>query len=201
MSETIINTSNPLLGDRIAGSVGFALPGQEVRITGDDGSVLNHGDIGNIEVRGPNVFSGYWKKPEKTAEELRENGFFITGDLGRQDEDGRVYIVGRSKDLIISGGYNVYPKEVEQVLDQMEQIDESAVIGVPHADFGEAVVAILISKAAEKPSVEAISEFLGERLARFKQPKQIVYVDELPRNTMGKVQKNILRERYTELLT
>ena len=201
MSETIINTSNPLLGDRVAGSVGFALPGQEVRITGDDGSVLNHGDIGNIEVRGPNVFSGYWKKPEKTAEELRENGFFITGDLGRQDEDGRVYIVGRSKDLIISGGFNVYPKEVEQVLDQMEQIDESAVIGVPHADFGEAVVAILISKTAEKPTLEALSEFLGERLARFKQPKQIVYVDELPRNTMGKVQKNILRERYAELLT
>ena len=201
MSETIINTSNPLLGDRIAGSVGFALPGQEVRITGDDGSVLNHGDIGNIEVRGPNVFSGYWKKPEKTAEELRENGFFITGDLGRQDEDGRVYIVGRSKDLIISGGYNVYPKEVEQVLDQMEQLDESAVIGVPHADFGEAVVAILISKTAEKPSVEALREFLDERLARFKQPKQIVYVDELPRNTMGKVQKNILRERYADLLT
>ena len=201
MSETIINTSNPLLGDRVAGSVGFSLPGQEVRITGDDGSVLNHGDIGNIEVRGPNVFSGYWKKPEKTAEELRENGFFITGDLGRQDEDGRVYIVGRSKDLIISGGYNVYPKEVEQVLDQMEQIDESAVIGIPHADFGEAVVAILISKTAEKPSLETLREFLGERLARFKQPKQIVYVDELPRNTMGKVQKNILRERYTELLT
>ena len=177
------------------------MPGQEVRITGYDGSVLNHGDIGNIEVRGPNVFPGYWKKPEKTAEELRENGFFITGDLGRQDEDGRVYIVGRSKDLIISGGYNVYPKEVEQVLDQMEQIDESAVIGVPHADFGEAVVAILISKTAEKPSLEALSKFLGERLARFKQPKQIVYVDELPRNTMGKVQKNILRERYADLLT
>ena len=201
MSETIINTSNPLLGDRVAGSVGFALPGQEVRITGDDGSVLNHGDIGNIEVRGPNVFSGYWKKPEKTAEELRENGFFITGDLGRQDEDGRVYIVGRSKDLIISGGYNVYPKEVEQVLDQMEQIDESAVIGVPHADFGEAVVAILISRTAEKPSLETLDELLSERLARFKQPKQIVYVDELPRNTMGKVQKNILRERYADLLT
>ncbi len=201
MSETIINTSNPFLGDRVASSVGFSLPGQEVRITGEDGSVLNYGDIGNIEVRGPNVFSGYWKKPEKTAEELRENGFFITGDLGRQDEDGRVYIVGRSKDLIISGGYNVYPKEVEQVLDQMEQIVESAVIGVPHADFGEAVVAILISKTAEKPSVEALSEFLGERLARFKQPKQIVYVDELPRNTMGKVQKNILRERYADLLT
>ena len=198
MSETIINTSNPLQGDRVAGTVGYALPGQQVRVADEAGVPVPAGEVGMIEVAGPNVFQGYWRMPEKTAEELRDDGFFITGDLGVQDEDGRLSIVGRSKDLVISGGYNVYPKEVEAVLDEMPEIIESAVIGVPHRDFGEAVVAVVVASGAEV-TLQDVDAALGSRLARFKQPKHVVNVAELPRNTMGKVQKNLLRDRHVGL--
>ena len=151
-----------------------------------------------IEVAGPNVFQGYWRMPEKTAEEIRPDGFFITGDLGVLSSDGRLSIVGRSKDLVISGGYNVYPKEVEMALDEMPEVAESAVIGVPHPDFGEAVVAVVVPTAGEV-TLDAIDGALGDQLARFKQPKQVINVGELPRNTMGKVQKNVLREAHSEL--
>ena len=198
MSETIINSTNPLIGERVAGTVGFPLPGVEMRVTGADGSELARGEIGMLEVRGPNVFSGYWRMPEKTAEEIREDGYFITGDLGTQDTDGRISIVGRGKDLVISGGYNVYPKEVEGVLDGLDGIRESAVIGVPHADFGEAVVAVVVPSGADV-TLEALRAVLDARLARFKQPKAVVNLQELPRNTMGKVQKNVLRDTYAAL--
>ena len=197
MSETIINTSNPLAGERIAGTVGFALPGQQVRVADEDGKAVPAGEVGMIEVSGPNVFQGYWRMPEKTAEEVRPDGFFITGDLGTQDAQGRLSIVGRSKDLVISGGYNVYPKEVERLLDEMPDIVESAVIGVPHDDFGEAVVAVLV--AAKQLDVDVLNSALADQLARFKQPKAVIYVDELPRNTMGKVQKNVLRDQHKDL--
>ena len=197
MSETIINTSNPLVGDRVPGTVGFPLPDQEVRIANTEGVEVPRGEVGTIEVRGSNVFSGYWQQPDKTAEEIRADGFFITGDLGTQDPEGRVAIVGRAKDLVISGGYNVYPKEVERLLDEMPDIVESAVIGVPHADFGEAVVAVLVANT--ELDVAAINAALADQLARFKQPKAVIYVDELPRNTMGKVQKNVLREQHSGL--
>ncbi len=198
MSETIINTTNPLDGARVPATVGFPLPGLDLRIADDDGVPVTTGDVGTIEVRGPNVFGGYWRMPDKTAEEIREDGFFITGDLGTVDEEGRVSIVGRSKDLVISGGYNVYPKEVESLIDDIEGVKESAVIGVPHADFGEGVVAVIVpdDSPVELDTVEAA---LAGQLARFKQPKVVVNVDELPRNPMGKVQKNLLREQYTDL--
>ena len=194
MSETIINTTNPLNGQRVPATVGFALPNLELRIADADGKSLGSGEIGTIEVRGPNVFSGYWQMPEKTAEEIRSDGFFITGDLGTQDEEGRVSIVGRGKDLVISGGYNVYPKEVERLIDEVPGVLESAVIGVPHDDFGEGVVAIVVPQDVEiEISTELVTQFLATQLAKFKQPKVVVNVAELPRNTMGKVQKNLLR--------
>ena len=198
MSETLMNTSNPLNGERVAGTVGFALPGVAVRICDDEGRELPAGETGGIEVRGPNVFAGYWRMPEKTAQEFRPDGFFVTGDLGFRDADGRVTIVGRAKDLVISGGYNVYPKEVETVLDELPGVTESAVIGVPHPDFGEAVVAVVVPTG---PAVEeaAVTAALAERLARFKQPKRVMNVDTLPRNAMGKVQKNELRLRFATL--
>jgi len=200
MSETMMNTSNPLVGERVAGTVGFALPGVEVRIADETGRLCRTGEVGVIEVRGRNVFAGYWQMPEKTAEEFRPDGFFVTGDLGRMDETGRVAIVGRAKDLIISGGYNVYPKELERMLDELPEVVESAVIGVPHADFGEAVVAVLVPRA--EPVTEArIRAALADRLARFKQPKAVVNLPALPRNAMGKVQKNVLREQYRSLFT
>lgn len=198
MSETIINTSNPLQGERVAGTVGFALPGQQVRVADEAGVPVPTGEVGMIEVAGPNVFQGYWRMPEKTAEEIRGDGFFITGDLGVQAADGRLSIVGRSKDLVISGGYNVYPKEVEVALDDMAQVAESAVIGVPHPDFGEAVVAVIVPSAGEVTQAQ-VDAALGHQLARFKQPKRVMNVTELPRNTMGKVQKNLLREQYADL--
>ena len=198
MSETLMNTSNPLCGERIAGSVGFALPGVEVRIRGDDGERLPSGAVGGIEVRGANVFKGYWRMPERTAQEFRSDGFFITGDLGTMDANGRVTIVGRDKDMVISGGYNVYPKEVEALLDEIPGVVESAVIGVPHEDFGEAVVAVLV--AEETVDLACVNAFLKGKLARYKQPKRVVRVAELPRNAMGKVQKNTLRERYGSLM-
>ena len=201
MTETNMLTSNPYDGDRRAGTVGFPLPGVELRIADPvTGKELPQGEVGMIEVRGPNVFRGYWRMPEKTREEFRPDGFFITGDLGTIDERGYVRIVGRGKDLIISGGYNVYPKEVEQAIDDIPEIEESAVIGVPHPDFGEGVVAVaVLRKGAECDEARVVAS-LGSKLARFKQPKRVFFVDELPRNTMGKVQKNVLRERYRDCL-
>ncbi len=200
MTETNMNTSNPYEGERRAGTVGFPLPGVELKVTDpDSGNTLPNGEIGQIEVRGPNVFKGYWQMPEKTAAELRKDGFFITGDLGKIDEDGYVHIVGRNKDLIISGGYNIYPKEIELVLDEQPGVLESAVIGVPHPDFGETVVAVLVAQPGATPDTGAIMENVGQSLARFKHPRSIEVIDELPRNTMGKVQKNILRERYKDM--
>ncbi len=201
MTETNMNTSNPYDGERRAGTVGFPLPGVDLRIVdAETGKVLPQGEIGIIEVKGPNVFSGYWQMPEKTKEEFRDDGFFITGDVGVIDADGYVQIVGRSKDLIISGGYNIYPKELELLLDEEEGVLESAVIGVPHPDFGEAVVAVLVPKPGAKLDEAGIMESIQSKIARFKQPKRIVVLDELPRNTMGKVQKNVLRDAYKALL-
>lgn len=201
MTETNMNTSNPYEGERRAGTVGFPLPGVSLRIVdAETGAPLPQGEIGVIEVRGPNVFAGYWQMPEKTKEEFRDDGFFITGDVGVIDKDGYVQIVGRSKDLIISGGYNIYPKELELLLDEEDGVLESAVIGVPHADFGEGVVAVLVPKPGASLDEAAILESIKPKIARFKQPKRIILLDELPRNTMGKVQKNVLRDAYSKLL-
>ncbi|MFV1875756.1 malonate--CoA ligase [Nioella sp.] len=200
MTETNMNTSNPYDGDRRAGTVGFPLPGVELKITDPStGETLPDGEVGQIEVRGPNVFKGYWQMPEKTAAELRADGFFITGDLGKIDEDGYVHIVGRNKDLIISGGYNIYPKEIELVLDDQPGVLESAVVGVPHPDFGETVVGVIVPAPGSSPDLDAIAKAAGISLARFKHPRKLVVVDDLPRNTMGKVQKNILRDTYKDL--
>jgi malonyl-CoA/methylmalonyl-CoA synthetase len=202
MTETNMNTSNPYDGDRIAGTVGLPLPGVEVKITDPTtGATLPDGEIGQIEVRGPNVFKGYWNMPEKTREELRDDGFFITGDLGQIDAQGYIQIVGRNKDLIISGGYNIYPKEIELLLDDQPGILESAVIGVPHADFGESVIGILVAKPGASPDLDAIKAALSASLARFKQPQKLILVADLPRNTMGKVQKNLLRAEYKTTLS
>lgn len=197
MTETNMNTSNPYDGERRAGTVGLPLPGVELLITDPaTGAPLPQGETGMIEVRGPNVFQGYWQMPEKTREELRDSGFFITGDLGVIDADGYVHIVGRQKDLIITGGYNVYPKEIELILDDQPGVLESAVVGVPHPDFGEAVLAVLVAAPGQTPDLAAIDAALRASLARFKQPKALELVDSLPRNTMGKVQKNLLRDSY-----
>lgn len=189
MSEAVIITTNPLRGERLAGSVGYPLPGVDLRIGGGEAT-------GTIEIKGPSVFSGYWRNPEKTAEDFTADGYFVTGDVGRRDADGRVWISGRAKDLIISGGYNVYPKEVELVLDELPGVTESAVIGVPHADFGEAVVAVVMGQGDEAAMIEEARR----QLAAYKAPKRVVFVDELPRNAMGKVQKNRLRETYAQIL-
>ena len=200
MTETNMNTSNPYKGERRAGTVGFPLPGVEVKITDSTtGATLPQGEIGEIEVRGPNVFKGYWQMPEKTAEELRDNGFFITGDLGQIDEDGYLHIVGRNKDLIISGGYNIYPKEIELLLDAEDGVLESAVVGVPHPDFGETVLGILVAKSGTELDLDAIKQSISTSLARFKHPQKLIIVPELPRNTMGKVQKKALRDEYKDL--
>ena len=200
MTETNMNTSNPYDGERRAGTVGFPLPGIELKITNPEtGEILPQGETGMIEVRGPNVFKGYWQMPDKTAAELRGNGFFITGDLGLIDAEGYVHIVGRGKDLIISGGFNIYPKEIELLLDERPEILESAVIGVPHPDFGETAVGILVASSGETPDPDAILQAIGPKLARFKHPRRLVVVDALPRNTMGKVQKNLLRETYKDM--
>ena len=188
MTETSMNTSNPDLGDRRAGTVGLPLPGVEVRI---DAAA---GEVGGILVRGPNVFQGYWQMPDKTAEELRPDGWFITGDLGSFDADGYLRIVGRAKDLIITGGYNVYPKEVELALDAVPGVVESAVIGLPHPDLGEAVFAVLVGALTPEAALAAIAP----GLARFKQPRAAVVVPDLPRNAMGKVQKNVLRQEFAD---
>ena len=197
MTETNMNTSNPYDGDRRAGTVGLPLPDVELRIVAD-GVEVARGEVGMIEVRGPNVFQGYWQMPEKTAEELSADGWFQTGDLATQDADGYVTIVGRAKDLIITGGYNVYPKEVELLLDEVPEVLESAVIGLPHPDFGEAVFAVLARRKGEALDADAALAAIRDRLARFKQPKAAVVLDELPRNTMGKVQKAALRQAYAD---
>jgi len=199
MTETGMLTSNPLDGARIAGSCGQALPDVEIRVADEHGRVLGVGEVGVIEVRGPNVFKGYWRMPEKTKTEFREDGFFITGDVGRIDPRGYVYISGRARDLIISGGFNVYPKEVEERIDAFEDVEESAVIGVPHPDFGEGVVAVVKPRPGRQPAPDAILKGLRDQLANFKMPKRLFVVDELPRNAMGKVQKNVLRDRYKSL--
>jgi malonyl-CoA/methylmalonyl-CoA synthetase len=197
MTETNMNTSNPYEGARIPGTVGFALPGVELRVADSEtGRALAQGETGVIEVRGPNVFQGYWRMPEKTKAEFRDDGFFITGDVGRVDARGYVHIAGRAKDLVITGGYNVYPKEVEMELDAIEGVIESAVIGLPHPEFGEGVTAVLVCEKGSSLAEADVLAALKDRLAKFKQPKRVFFVDELPRNAMGKVQKNVLRETY-----
>ncbi|MGE0500832.1 MAG: malonyl-CoA synthase [Rhizobiaceae bacterium] len=196
MTETNMNTSNPYEGERRAGTVGLPLPGVEVRISEPEtGRAVAAGEIGVIEVKGRNVFSGYWNMPEKTKEEFRADGFFITGDLATMDADGYVTIVGRAKDLVISGGYNIYPKEIELLIDALPGVEESAVVGVPHPDLGEGVVAVVTAKKGVTLDPDALLAGIAADLARFKQPRHVAVVDELPRNTMGKVQKNLLRER------
>lgn len=198
MTETSMNTSNPYNGERRAGSVGFPLPGVELRIRdADNGNLCGVEEIGVIEVKGPNVFGGYWRMPEKTAEEMTDDGFFITGDLGKRDAEDYVHIVGRGKDLIISGGFNVYPKEIELLLDDQPGVLESAVVGAPHPDFGEGVVAYVVADGTHALQEDTLKTAVAEKLARFKQPGFIHVIDELPRNTMGKVQKNILRDEAT----
>ena len=202
MTETSMNTSNPYDGERRAGTVGMPLPGIEARVAdAETGRALPQGEVGVLEVRGPNVFSGYWRMPEKTAEEFRDDGFFITGDIARVDADGYITIVGRAKDLVISGGYNVYPKEVESEIDEMPGVVESAVIGAPHPDFGEAVVAVVVAEPGADVSEETVIAALQAKLAKFKCPKRVFFVSELPRNTMGKVQKNELRKTYEGLFS
>ena len=202
MTETNMNTSNPYDGERVPGAVGHPLPGVSVRVTDPDtGKEISREEIGMIEVKGPNVFKGYWRMPEKTKSEFRDDGFFITGDLGKIDAKGYVHILGRGKDLVISGGFNVYPKEIESEIDAMPGVIESAVIGVPHADFGEGVTAVVVCDKAAGVSEASVLKALDGRLAKFKMPKRVIVVDELPRNTMGKVQKNILRDAYAGLYT
>jgi len=200
MTETNMNTSNPYDGERVPGAVGRALPGVSVRVTEPEtGKALAAETIGMIEVKGPNVFKGYWRMPEKTKSEFRDDGFFITGDLGKIDDKGYVHILGRGKDLVISGGFNVYPKEIESEIDAMPGVIESAVIGVPHADFGEGVTAVLVCNKGADVNEAAVLKALDGRLAKFKMPKRVFVVDELPRNAMGKVQKNILRDKYKDI--
>ena len=202
MSETAMLTSNPYRaedGERRRGTVGFPLPGVGLRIHDDDGRELPPGEIGGIEVRGPNVFSGYWRMPEKTAEEFTADGWFKSGDVGKVGADGYVTIVGRSKDLVISGGYNVYPAEVESFVNELPGVAESAVVGVPHRDFGEAVVAVVVAKPGVVVDPAAVIAALKAKIANFKVPKQVFVVPDLPRNTMGKVQKNQLREQHKGL--
>jgi malonyl-CoA/methylmalonyl-CoA synthetase len=205
MSETVMLVSNPYKGARVGGSVGLPLTGVKVRVVNENNKPCAVNEIGSIQVKGPNVFKGYWRMPEKTAEEFTVDGWFKTGDVGRfggvangaKVPDTYLCIVGRSKDLIISGGYNVYPKEIESFIDDMDGVDESAVIGVPHPDFGEAVMAIVVAKPGAKLDSKAMIDALKGQIANFKVPKRIEIVSDLPRNAMGKVQKNILRQQYT----
>lgn len=197
MTETGMNTSNPLEGPRLAGTVGKPLPGVTVRIVDESGQEVPEGSVGQLQVKGKNVFKGYWRMPEKTAEEFTGDGFFMTGDMAKIDAQGYISIVGRAKDMVITGGYNVYPKEIEGILDDFDGIEESAVIGLPHPDFGEAVAAVIVrTPGFENLTEKEVISRLKGKLANFKVPKQVFFVDVLPRNTMGKVQKNILRKRY-----
>jgi malonyl-CoA/methylmalonyl-CoA synthetase len=200
MTETGMIASNPYEGPRIPGSVGRPLPAVEIRVTDPESGVrLATDEVGMIEVKGPNVFAGYWNMPEKTAAEFRTDGFFITGDLGKLDANGYLHIVGRGKDLIITGGFNVYPKEIETEIDAIAGVSESAVVGVPHADFGEGVTAAVVRASGSSVDERAILSALAGRLAKFKQPKRVIFIDALPRNAMGKVQKTLLRERFGDL--
>jgi malonyl-CoA/methylmalonyl-CoA synthetase len=204
MSETAMLTSNPCdpaLGERRGGTVGFPLPGVELRVQDDAGAAVAQGEIGGIQVRGPNVFKGYWHMPEKTREEFTSDGFFKTGDVGRIDAAGYVTIVGRSKDLIISGGYNVYPAEVESYVNDLPGVAESALVGIPHPDFGEVGVLVVTCREGQSLDPQQIIAATRARLANFKVPKQCYVVDDLPRNAMGKVQKNLLRDRYRDLFS
>lgn len=198
MTEAGMITSNPYDGERRAGTVGFPLPDVQVRVADSEGRILGPDEIGVLEAKGPNIFKGYWRMPEKTAEEFRPDGFFITGDVAKIDERGYVHIVGRAKDLIISGGYNVYPKEIELVIDAQPGVVESAVIGLPHPDFGEAVAAVVTRTSADATDEATILAGIKGELAGFKLPKKLFFVDELPRNTMGKVQKAQLRQTYRD---
>ncbi|MFK5986438.1 MAG: malonyl-CoA synthase [Pseudomonadota bacterium] len=201
MTETNMNTSNPFDGDRRPGTVGLALKSVNIRITDfESGEILPKKQVGSIEVKGANVFLGYWNMPEKTAEEFKDDGYFITGDVGVLSVDNYLSIVGREKDLIISGGYNIYPKEIETIIDEVPGIKESTVIGIPHADFGESVLALVVLENGQIITEETIMSAVKESLARFKHPRKIIFVEELLRNTMGKVQKNILRKQYTQAL-
>ena len=200
MTETLINTSNPYEGPRMPGSVGPTLHGTQIRVNSDQGAVANpQYEFGILEVKGPNVFAGYWRDAERTRNEFTADAWFKTGDIGRIDRDGYVYIVGRAKDLVISGGYNVYPVEVESELNALAGVHESAVFGVPHPDLGEGVTAAIVAKAGAVLSERGILESVATRLARYKVPKRILLVDELPRNAMGKVKKNALREAFATL--
>ncbi len=200
MSETSMLISNPLRGERRAGTVGFPLPGVTARVVDGNHQAVPQGEVGSIQVKGPNVFQGYWKLPEKTAQEFTEDGFFITGDQGVISEDGYMSIVGRAKDMVISGGYNVYPKEVELVIDAIDGVKESAVFGVADADFGEAVSVAVVLDNAELTADQIIAA-AKEKLAAYKVPKSVQFLSELPRNTMGKVQKNMLREQFSPATT
>lgn len=201
MTETGMNSSNPLHGERIAGTVGPALPGVEIRICDDNNQVLPNGEAGNVQVKGKNVFQGYWKMPDKTKQDFTVDGFFDTGDVGLIDDNAYLSIVGRAKDMIISGGLNIYPKEIESEINSFAGILESAVIGVPHPDFGEAVVAVIVCEDKNAVDTQALAQELRNNLANFKLPKKIIENKELPRNAMGKVQKNILRDEYSHLFT
>ncbi len=199
MTEAGMITSNPYDGERLPGTVGYALPEVSVRVRGEDGRIAAADTPGVLEMRGPNLFRGYWRNPQKTAEDMRADGYFITGDVATMAADGRVRIVGRAKDLIISGGFNIYPKEIELLLDAVPGVSESAVIGVPHPDFGEAVVAVLVAEQGAALDSDAIMASLSDQIARFKQPKKLIILDQLPRNAMGKVQKAALRQTYAGL--
>ena len=201
MSETGMITSNPLEGKRIEGTVGFSLPEVNIRICNQEGKILPNNEKGIVEVKGPNVFKGYWNLEEKTEMEFRDDGFFITGDIGKIDKNNRLTLFGRSSDMVISGGYNIYPKELELILDEIKGISESAVIGCPHHDLGEAIVAILISDKKDSISDDKLSKILLESIAKFKCPLKYFWLEELPRNAMGKVQKKILRENYINVFT
>lgn len=199
MTETGMSTSNPLDGERLAGTVGTPLPGVSARIVDDNGKQVASGEVGQLQVKGGNVFKGYWRMPEKTAEEFTADGYFMTGDMATMHDNGYISIVGRAKDMVITGGYNVYPKEIESIIDDLDGVEESAVIGLPHPDFGEAVTAVVVAEKGRSDLTEKeIIKQLKTQLANFKVPKQIFFVEALPRNTMGKVQKNILREQYAK---
>ena len=200
MSEAGMIASNPLDGDRLPGTVGFPLPDIKVRVSDSDGKPLSHGETGVLEGKGPNLFPGYWGKPEMSMTEFRADGFFISGDLATMNDDGRISIVGRDRDLVITGGFNVYPKEVEDCLNQLPGVKESAVIGVPHPDFGEALVALIAGEENTAPGEQTAITALKRNLAGFKVPRRIIRLDALPKNAMGKVQKNALRETYADAI-
>ncbi len=199
MTEAGMITSNPYDGERLAGTVGYPLPGVSARVADENGQEVETGDVGVLEIKGPNLFKGYWRKPEKTAEEFRDDGYFITGDMSQITADGRISIIGRSKDMVISGGLNIYPKEIEALIDELKGVKESAIIGVAHPDFGEGVTAIIVLDGSQDLDEKNVLSQISGNLAKFKQPKRVIFDDELPRNAMGKVQKAELRCRYADI--